>query len=144
MPKMSGAWESFSRSRMATLAVNALLLSAGSPSSRAVATASAAPGWSGPAATGKNMIHQITHHLRYHTTAAASPSSSSSTPPSTSGKDLPRHRRDKPGDNRECENKRVSAEDPQRRSRREAQRGALLPPGRTSTRQNMRNKSGSG
>ncbi|CAN0382568.1 unnamed protein product, partial [Ectocarpus sp. 12 AP-2014] len=137
MPKMSGAWESFSRSRMATLAVNALLLSAGSPSSRAVATASAAPGWSGPAEAGKNMIHQITHHLRYHTTAAASPSSPSSTPPSvssTSGKDLPRHRRDKTGVNCECENKRASAEE----------RGALLPPGRTSTRQNMRNKNGRG
>ena len=51
MRKMSGAWESFTRSRMATLAVNALLLGSGPSGCRAAAAASAGAGWSNPRAS---------------------------------------------------------------------------------------------
>lgn len=114
MRKMSGAWECFTRSRMATLAVNALLLGSGQSSFRAgaaaAAAASAGAGWSDPGAS----------VLRALSSAAALPHNLGrrSAPASPAGGLFGRHS----GGTREahacCETERSSGEGVRKRSRR--------------------------
>ncbi len=112
MRKMSGAWESFTRSRMATLAVNALLLGSGRPSCRAAAAAaSAGAGWSDPGAS----------VLRALSSAAALPHdlgrrSAPSSPAAGDGGLFGRHSGGAQESHAPCETKRPSGEQVRRRS----------------------------
>ena len=110
MRKMCGVWECFTRSRMATLAVNALLLSAGPPACRTVAAVSAGAGWSDPGAS----VWRSVASLRPHNPTRHAASTTAAAP---KGALFGRHRDDAQGDGA-CKSKRSTGEEPRRRAKR--------------------------